>query len=152
MPKYSDPVGLHHPMLAWVLGFLFNEDRTKVILLKKTHPDYQAGKLNGVGGKVEPNETILDAMTREFLEETGITWKAWHHYCSVAWNDGIIYCYKGFAPQQTLDGCHTTTDEVVKQYGPYELFWYDTMPNLHWMVSLAACTDDYKPVFVEARW
>jgi 8-oxo-dGTP diphosphatase len=35
-------------------------------------PDWQAGKLNGVGGKIEPGETSKTAMAREFHEETGV--------------------------------------------------------------------------------
>ena len=45
---------------------------THVLLLRKSKPAWQAGKLNGVGGKVEIGETASHAMVREFFEETGI--------------------------------------------------------------------------------
>ena len=66
-------------MIRYVVGFCFNEDGTKVALLKKTKPAWQAGKLNGLGGKIEEGESPLQAMGREFKEESGVgglDWKA----------------------------------------------------------------------------
>lgn len=42
-----------------------------VVLVKKERPEWQKGFLNGVGGKLEKNESPLEAMIREFFEETG---------------------------------------------------------------------------------
>ena len=44
-------------MIRYVLGFLFTPDEDRVVLLQKTHgPQNMAGKLNGIGGKIEPGE------------------------------------------------------------------------------------------------
>lgn len=51
------------------IAFDFNEN---LVLIKKKHPDFQAGKYNFVGGKLEENENILDCIAREFYEETGV--------------------------------------------------------------------------------
>ena len=56
----------------YVVGFLLNYDRTQVVLIRKNRPAWQAGHLNGVGGKIEMGETPIEAMTREFEEETGL--------------------------------------------------------------------------------
>lgn len=72
-PPKLDPV--------YVLGFAFLGNR--VLLIRKTKPAWQAGKLNGVGGKVEPFDADLEAaMIREFREETGITTQVgqWHEF------------------------------------------------------------------------
>ena len=53
-------------MKEYVVGFMFSEE------ILKNKPDWQAGRLNGVGGKVEPNEYPDQAMVREFEEETGV--------------------------------------------------------------------------------
>jgi 8-oxo-dGTP pyrophosphatase MutT (NUDIX family) len=58
---------------GYVLGFYFSEDLDKVLLILKNRPPHLANKLNGVGGKLEERETELDAMVREFKEETGVT-------------------------------------------------------------------------------
>lgn len=52
-----------------VLGFMFHDFLHSVVLLRKTHPDWQAGLLNGVGGKIEPGESPIAAMVREYREE-----------------------------------------------------------------------------------
>lgn len=57
-------------MTRMCLGFCFNPADNTVLLMRKNRPDWQAGKLNGVGGHVNDGETSRDAMVREFKEET----------------------------------------------------------------------------------
>lgn len=60
-------------MQKYVLGFMFDELKDKVVLIKKSKPKWQEGFLNGVGGKVEPFDgSDASAMCREFYEETGV--------------------------------------------------------------------------------
>lgn len=59
--------------ITYVVGFAFSEERSRVVLIRKTKPKWQAGYLNGVGGKVEPTDSSAHAaMAREFHEETGV--------------------------------------------------------------------------------
>lgn len=67
----------HKVEVEYVLGFMFNLAESKVLLVWKNRPAWQAGKLNGVGGKIEEGETPIQAMNREFAEETGFVSK---HY------------------------------------------------------------------------
>jgi 8-oxo-dGTP diphosphatase len=57
---------------SYCLGFLFSKSLDRVVLIKKNKPDWQAGKLNGIGGKIEGDESSVEAMVREFAEETGL--------------------------------------------------------------------------------
>lgn len=57
-----------------VLGFCLTQFGT--ILILKSRPAWIAGKWNGVGGKIEPGESVVDAMVREFCEETGLVAEA----------------------------------------------------------------------------
>jgi 8-oxo-dGTP pyrophosphatase MutT (NUDIX family) len=68
----------------YVLGFAFTPSRKGVILIKKRRPNWQAGKLNGPGGKIEAGETPEQAMIREFKEETGIDTELgqWSDFCA----------------------------------------------------------------------
>lgn len=68
-------------MKFYVCGFLFHEDY--VLLVKKNRPDWQAGLLNGIGGKVEPEELSMGAMHREFQEETlgRVDPQVWEEFC-----------------------------------------------------------------------
>ena len=65
-------------MRRFVLVFAFTEDRKQLILINKTHPPYQAGLMNGVGGGIDPEDAkdgLPDqywAALREFEEEAGV--------------------------------------------------------------------------------
>lgn len=65
----------------YVVGFLFNRVQPEVVLVRKARPEWQRGRLNGVGGKIEAfDATPLDAMVREFEEETGRRVTEWDRY------------------------------------------------------------------------
>jgi hypothetical protein len=67
----------------YVVGFMFDFAFERVALIRKRKPIWQAGKLNGIGGKIEANETREEAMRREFIEEAGFD-ATWHFYCNCA--------------------------------------------------------------------
>lgn len=58
-------------MKRYVLLLLFTKDYKKILLIKRNKKPY-ANLYNGIGGKIENNESVLDATIRECLEETGI--------------------------------------------------------------------------------
>lgn len=72
-------MGVESYMIEYVNGFLFDRDRIAVVLVHKKKPAWQAGYWNAVGGKKEPGETWLDAIIREFEEETGVHITEWEH-------------------------------------------------------------------------
>lgn len=57
-------------MKRYVIGFMFDYNIQNVVLIEKNRPAWQAGRLNGVGGHIEKYEKPIDAMIREFYEET----------------------------------------------------------------------------------
>lgn len=63
-------------MKEWCLGFIFTPDQNAVVLLKKSahlHIDCW----NGLGGKIEKDESALGAMVRECKEESGLDIPRW---------------------------------------------------------------------------
>lgn len=56
----------------YVLGIALSANRSKILLIRKINPEWQRGLLNGIGGKIEAGETPMQAMIREFTEETGV--------------------------------------------------------------------------------
>ena len=58
-------------MKRYVLLLLFTKDFKKILLMKRNKKPY-ADLYNGVGGKIEENETVSEATIRECLEETNI--------------------------------------------------------------------------------
>jgi 8-oxo-dGTP diphosphatase len=58
-------------VVEYVVGFAFDTDG-RVALIRKNRPEWQAGRLNGIGGHVEATDrTPWGAMCREWCEETG---------------------------------------------------------------------------------
>ena len=58
-------------MKRYVLLLLFTKDFKKVLLIKRKKKPF-ANLYNGIGGKIEPNETVIDATIRECMEEVEI--------------------------------------------------------------------------------
>lgn len=61
------------PILA-TLVYVISTDRKNVLLIhrNKRSEDLHFGKYNGLGGKLESNENIIDGLKREVFEEAGI--------------------------------------------------------------------------------
>lgn len=55
----------------YVLILLFNSDYSKLLLVKRNKEPYK-NCYNGIGGKIENDETPISCSIRECLEETGI--------------------------------------------------------------------------------
>ncbi len=79
----------------YVLGFVFNQAMTHVLMLRKIKPANQAGLLNGIGGKVESGEMPVYAMIRECMEEVGVspTAEQWLSLSPLNFPDAEISCY-----------------------------------------------------------
>lgn len=61
------------PILA-TLGYVLSPDGSRVLLIHRDRnpADHHFGKHNGLGGKLEPGENVVDGMKREIREEAGI--------------------------------------------------------------------------------
>lgn len=96
------------PMLRkkhYCLGFAFHPDNPDVVaLISKTHPEEQAGLLNGVGGKLELDESAEEAMIREWREETGQNSSPdWKKFATVDDEKFTIHCFRGVAKERDFD-------------------------------------------------
>lgn len=63
----------YQPILG-TLGYILSPDRTQTLLIhRNARPeDEHLGKYNGLGGKLDPTESITEGMIREIREEAGI--------------------------------------------------------------------------------
>ena len=125
------------PFQAYVVGFLINPDLQQVLCIEKQRPLFQRGKWNGIGGKIEPGESPIHAMVREFHEETGILteWFNWTHTLTMEGVDFVVHFYRRFVTDFPL--VTQTTDERLG-------FFYlkDIMDTRHQPV----------PVLANMRW
>jgi 8-oxo-dGTP diphosphatase len=116
----------------YVIGFLFSKDKDTVLLIRKNRPEWQKGKLNGVGGHVEEGETYADAMRREFMEEAGVDIPDWEQYCEMHFPEAIVACFKAFGDYHTKQN----TDEELYVIQVRNLP-YNVIPNLRWLIPMA---------------
>ena len=96
----------------YVLGFAFTPDG-RVALIQKKRPAWQAGKLNGIGGKVENTEDSTAAMRREFREETGvdIPVQAWQFRGRMFGENWSVFVYT--CTLEIIKNARTMEDERV---------------------------------------
>ena len=99
--------------MEYVLGFAFDEKKENVLLIKKLRPQWQLNKLNGIGGKIEPNEPPIDAMIREFEEECGLKTNPddWVCFCKMVGEDFFVNVYKAFVD---INNYKNQTDEELR--------------------------------------
>lgn len=64
-----------HNKVLYASVLLLDDDRSHALLIQKTHPEWQAGNLNFIGGKVEKGEAPIKGAIREVYEEAGIKLK-----------------------------------------------------------------------------
>ena len=132
-------------MLEYVVGFLHSEDKSLVVLIKKQRPKWQKGRLNGVGGHIEPGETPLAAMRREFKEEAGLTiadWKLAVEITAAAWRVHFFTC------RGPVRDAQTQTDEALRLVSLNSEWPLSILPNLRWLIPLCLDSDIAKPVIV----
>lgn len=98
-------------MQEYVLGIASAPDG--VVLIEKTHPEWQRGKHNFPGGKVEAGETPLAAMCREFKEETGVEIgpDSWRSIGEMLGEDYAVHIFS--CDDSRVGAAETVTDEEV---------------------------------------
>ena len=129
-------------MRKYVLGFMFDPSCMDVALILKKRPAWQSGLFNGIGGKIKDGETSLDAMVREFEEESGVdsSGSGWRQFCVM---EGIIpdipnekfkvYCF--CCKDNKVNDVRTQTDEEVMLCKVHSSL--RKVHNLSWLIPLA---------------
>ena len=84
--------------IRYVLGFAFNHGRTHVLLQKKKSKYSIFENYNGIGGKIENRETVLEAMTREFFLATKIKTdpSGWNKICVIYGEDWMCHVFSNY--------------------------------------------------------
>lgn len=127
-------------MKKYVAGFLFDNDRKNVILIRKNRPEYQAGKLNAVGGKFElTDKTIFLSIEREYAEEAGAKVVGWDNFCVLRNQilDYEVYFFRAFNTK-AFNESKTMESETIMQVGVTDAICRtDSMPNLCWLIPMA---------------
>lgn len=125
-------------MISYVLGFVMWGDR--VLLIRKNRPAWQAGKLNGIGGKVEAGESPRAAMVRECWEETAIHTTAadWRLFALMDGTGWDCSCYVAEIDQ--VWNHRSVTDEILGVYDT-KMVPPTALPNVPYLIAMARDKD-----------
>lgn len=105
-------------MTDYVLSFIFHEDRRYVLLVRKNRPAWQAGKYNGIGGKIEANETAAQAAARELKEEADIDIDPTEltAFGKLMGTGYQVYLFAAELPHARYATHRTMTDEIIESW------------------------------------
>lgn len=122
------------PKQLYSCGFLVDENRENVLLIRKNKPEKQKGRLNGVGGKVEEGETFKMAMEREFREEAGMDVPSWDETVLLT---GEHYEVQFFWAIGDLSKAVSMTDEKLEIHRLDSLINNkELLTNLKWIIPV----------------
>lgn len=127
--------------MDYVLGFAFNDSGDEVLLIRKNRPSWQKGKLNGIGGKIEQDETPRMALVREFEEETGVTTAEddWRPFGKMRGTDFTVHLFT--IRNRFIYDADSMTDEKLKIVAVNRLKDYQIIPNLGYLIAMALDPD-----------
>ncbi len=142
------------PVAEYVAGFLFNPDRSQVAMVRKNRPSWQAGMLNGIGGKLEFNERWDEAMAREFEEETGVSIppEDWQHVVTLYRRDVFwLKIYRAFSDK--ISDVKTVTDEqiLISPIRERRLVLSPALQNLSWLIPMILDEDLRFPLELQEK-
>lgn len=128
---------------VYVLALLFTPDGSRVVLLHKTRPAWQAGRVNAPGGKLLAGEDPLAAARREVREEAGVDVAGWEEF--LVWDDPHyrMHAVRAFSPAAAR--AHTAEDQAVF-LAEVAALPPQVIDNLRWLVPLALDRDVAVPV------
>jgi len=126
-------------MKRYTVGFIFDAEISQVVLIQKNRPDWQKGKLNGIGGRIEEVEESVAGMVREAQEETGLKTKPeqWVFLGTIERDEyGSVVDFYALIHNGMLEEIVSCTDESVEWYA------VDNLPdqvltNIPWLVAYA---------------
>ncbi len=137
----------------YTVGFLFSTDLSRVLLIHKLTPEWQKGRVNGIGGKYEGEETAHECIVREMREEAAVetTNDHWQHVGRLHGEDWSV---------DILAARHEGSEDDAQSLEEQQVEWFsvaalptNVIANVHWIVPL--CVDvlqNGKIHFVDARY
>lgn len=143
-------------MIEMVVGFVFNGClgvTSKVLLIEKKRPEWQKGKINGIGGKIESMESPGHAMIREFKEETTYTINNFKNFAIINGSGWKVYFYHAISvPFLILPEPNPTDEKII--IADINNLPKNVMPNLRWLIPMALDQDLIKPVIIydKSKW
>lgn len=109
------------------------ESFPSILVVGKNKPEWQVGRFNLVGGKIEPGESPIEAAIRELKEESGINHNSdeeSHVYGQIVGSWGKVYVVNIPVTDTTVQQPPSETEQVMW------LHWNDLKDNFRLMPNL----------------
>ncbi len=121
------------------------DSRDRVALVRKNKPTWQAGRLNGIGGGIEANERPIDAMTREWFEETYNWHSEWERFAEIRFPETIVHFFKANVPELPEFPAINDIGEKLEVWD-FSIVVRNSLviPNLKWLLPMAFEDPDAK--------
>jgi 8-oxo-dGTP diphosphatase len=132
---------------AFVLALLYSTDHRQVVLMRRTRPAWQAGRVNALGGKVMAGESAGTAARREVREECGVDVAEWREV--LVWEDVEYVMHVVRAVSDKARDARTQEDQEVF-LADVNALPANVIDNLRWLVPLALDEDVALPIAVRS--
>ena len=123
--------------INYTIGVYFDEKLEKIALILKKRPEWQKGKFNFPGGRIEENETPEECVAREFKEECCIYTNKWE-WIRIGEIKGEGYVVYILASQHKYQNGELKTGE------DQQVMWFNIdnlpcnrIPNVKWIMFYA---------------
>jgi 8-oxo-dGTP diphosphatase len=126
----------------YVLGFAFTIG-WQCLLTSKLRPDWQAGQLNGIGGKIEERESAEAAMHRECNEETGLSlpWRSVGRMRGKNVNGSSFVCHIFTFRGKEVMLFRQIEDEVIDLFTYKRMMQKPHLKNLEYLIPFCMSGD-----------
>lgn len=133
-------------MKHYVLGFIFNKAKDRVLLVEKKRPRWQAGHWNGMGGKIEQDDkNPMSAMHRETSEELSCPYD-WEHCLTFVCPGGTVFVFRAFSISETIEFIQKEDEKL--EVWPLNDLPENMMNNLKWIIPVCLSTIQF-PLMVQ---
>lgn len=135
-------------MKHYVMGFVFNKAKDKVLLIKKKRPEWQAGHWNGMRGKIEPvDKNPISAMHRESSEELSCPYD-WEHCLTFVCPGGTVFVFRAFSVSETIEFTQKEDEKLEVWYVDTLSQLHNMMNNLKWIIPICLSTIEF-PLLIQ---
>jgi 8-oxo-dGTP diphosphatase len=131
-------------MKNYVAGFM-RDNHGRIVLVRKNKPDWQSGRLNGIGGGIEPGESPEWAMVREWSEETRHYHSDWIRFAEIRFPETTVHFFKTSVKTLPIFPSFNDIGEKLEVHNFAAVVRAtDMLPNLKWLLPMAFEDPDAK--------
>ena len=123
----------------YVCGLLFSADRKRLVLLKSMPDEVSTGRWDAPRDRLKPGEHQHQAVSRAFLEKTGVMIEVWEPFMSLTDKGCLVWYYRAFSDKDIMRVKSLTAEPLgvvgLTDAGLAKIV--GLAPSLRWIVPMA---------------